>query len=333
MDSPSKDCELFTPGMRGKEQYSPPFIAVLTNTTDALSASTKMPISGWTFVVSMLATFTAVLEAQVPMWGACPTIETVPDFDINRYMGKWFEVEAYFHFFELGLSCITSEYTIRPSVGHGAHPAIAVQNVGYSWMHASEIASEGEAYIPDPTRAPAKLKVNFPNVTGTAGVADADYWILDTDYENYAVVWSCTAMEVFGASFMNAQTLWILGRTPKLPEILLDVLKTRLKEKGINPTGLVRQDHDSCPGRSNSKPPHLRRDSAAVRKLPDPADLSSSIKTTIMRQFSANVHNVRKSLMPRRRSTYGGFQSELINVADIPHDRPQRDRRSNWTTI
>lgn len=38
-----------------------------------------------------------------------------------------------------------------------------------------------------------KQNDNDPNlkVHGTT-VQDAPYWILDTDYENYAVVWSCS---------------------------------------------------------------------------------------------------------------------------------------------
>ena len=42
----------------------------------------------------------------------------------------------------------------------------------------------------DPVGAPGKLKVDFG--VGKPG----DYWVLDTDYDNFSVVYSCS--EIFG---------------------------------------------------------------------------------------------------------------------------------------
>ncbi|XP_055335556.1 apolipoprotein D-like isoform X2 [Paramacrobiotus metropolitanus] len=205
-----------------------------------------------TFVMSVIAR----ISAQIPSWGSCPTVDTVADFDINRYLGKWFEIEAYFHFFELGLTCITADYSLSSvsSVQSGleSRPMIVVRNSGWNWIYGNEVVTLGEAYAPDPIHDPGKMKIRFPNVTaGFVPVMDTDYWILDTDYTSYAVVWSCTSMDIFGASFMNAQSLWVLSRTPELSPDRLQRIKTWLTRLGINSAGLMRPSTETCPGRKD----------------------------------------------------------------------------------
>jgi len=46
----------------------------------------------------------------------------------------------------------------------------------------------GNARLANPNSTEAKLLVSFPSV----GANDSPYWVLDTDYESYSIVWSCT---------------------------------------------------------------------------------------------------------------------------------------------
>ena len=55
------------------------------------------------------------MNGQVPGLGACPKIETVPNFDANRYLGLWYEVEKYPFIFTLGGKCVTAEYGLNPN--------------------------------------------------------------------------------------------------------------------------------------------------------------------------------------------------------------------------
>jgi len=45
----------------------------------------------------------------------------------------------------------------------------------------------GSARALDPTKNEAKLMVNFPFM----GPLESPYWVLDTDYTGYSIVWSC----------------------------------------------------------------------------------------------------------------------------------------------
>ena len=69
----------------------------------------------------------------------------------------------------------------------------------------------GIAFQPDPEAAPGKLKVDFHNSPATAG----DYWILDTDYENYTAIYSC------GNRVPGQMAKWVLTRSTKpSPEVV-----------------------------------------------------------------------------------------------------------------
>lgn len=82
--------------------------------------------------------------------------------------------------FEIGLKCVTATYSIQ------SDDRIGVVNRGvrmYPWpKRVKQI--HGTAIVPN-TNEPAKLKVIFDNVPGMG-----DYWVLDTDYQSWAVVYS-----------------------------------------------------------------------------------------------------------------------------------------------
>ncbi len=87
----------------------------------------------------------------------------------------------------------------------GAGDYISVYNSG--WM-ANGVFDEvcGRASQADPENNPGDLLVEFP-VSPGAG----NYWLLDTDYESFAVVYSCSE----GNFFTNGQELgWLMTRDP-----------------------------------------------------------------------------------------------------------------------
>jgi len=50
----------------------------------------------------------------------------VDDFDINKYLGKWYEIARLDHSFERGLERVTAEYSLRDDGG------VRVINRGFS---------------------------------------------------------------------------------------------------------------------------------------------------------------------------------------------------------
>lgn len=122
-------------------------------------------------------------------------VEPITGFDANRYLGKWYEIARLENRFERGLEQVTAIYGERNDGG------ISVLNRGYNPESKKWSESEGKAYFTGKSTTGA-LKVSFfgPFYGGYNIIA------LDDNYQ-YALV-----------SGPNRDYLWILSRTPTIPE-------------------------------------------------------------------------------------------------------------------
>ena len=135
---------------------------------------------------------------------------TVKQFDIPRFMGKWYEIARYEHTFEKGMSHVTAEYSLL------SNGKIRVINRGIKNGKPKEII--GKAKQPYPIEYPGRLKVSF------FLWFYADYYILELDKEyQYAII---------GSS--SDKYLWILSRTPDMPEEKLNEFLQNIKRRGTH---------------------------------------------------------------------------------------------------
>lgn len=144
---------------------------------------------------------------------------TVDRLDLQRYMGKWYEIARFNHRFERGLKEVTATYTLLPD------GKVRVENKGVKHSIPYDICKTalGKAKMPDPAQ-PGKLKVSFfPGFY-------ADYYVLELDEKeyNYALIGSSTD-----------KYLWILSRTPQLPEEIKKKLVTAAHRRGYNTGRLI----------------------------------------------------------------------------------------------
>ncbi len=142
----------------------------------------------------------------------------VKDVDIQRYLGKWFEIARYDHRFERNLVGVTATYSYRKD------GKIKVVNSGYrKTLDGKKSEAIGKAKIPDPN-IPSKLKVSF--FLWFYG----DYYILELD-DDYQ--WA-----VIGSSSDNY--LWILSRAPTIDETIYNNLIEILITRGYDIDKLIR---------------------------------------------------------------------------------------------
>lgn len=144
-------------------------------------------------------------------------LQTVGHVDLNRYIGKWYEVARYPNRFER--SCdhdVTAEYSIRKN------GKIRVLNSCITGAGKPK-QSEGSAIIVD-KQTNAKLKVTF------FWPFYGKYWIIDLgpDYE-FAVVGE-----------PSREYLWILSRSPALPDATYQQILSRLDAQGYQTSTLVK---------------------------------------------------------------------------------------------
>ncbi|XP_072946605.1 apolipoprotein D-like isoform X2 [Epargyreus clarus] len=169
---------------------------------------------------------------QVVFPGVCPDVAAMPDFNPSRYLGKWFEAEKYFTIFELGGRCITAEYVEKDN------GIIGVINKQLSSLTGIKSEIEGEAMQVSRSDE-GKLSVRFPSLP--VNIA-APYWIVDTDYDNYAVVWSCYDFGIF-----HTRNAWILTRERHPPLSTIEKAYTALEKNNINKVYFMRTDQSNCP--------------------------------------------------------------------------------------
>lgn len=143
-------------------------------------------------------------------------IEPVNGFNVNKYLGKWYELARLDHSFERGLERVTAEYSLLDDDG------IKVINRGYDPISGSWKEAEGKAYFVDDSTV-GHLKVSF------FGPFYGSYIIfsLGNDYE-YALVTS-----------YNKDYLWLLSRAPIIDAVRKNDLISRLVELEFDTQALI----------------------------------------------------------------------------------------------
>ena len=122
-------------------------------------------------------------------------IKPVNNFDLNQYLGTWYEVARLDHSFERGLEQVTATYSMREDGG------VKVTNKGFDVKDQVWSESIGKAYFVGDENT-GHMKVSFFGpFYGTYVVFD-----LDPDYQTAYV-----AGDDYGY-------LWLLSRTPEITE-------------------------------------------------------------------------------------------------------------------
>jgi len=149
-------------------------------------------------------------------------VSPVDDFDVDRYMGKWYEIARLDHSFERGLERVSAQYSLRQDGG------VAVLNRGYSAEDGEWSEIEGKAYFVNGENE-GYLKVSF------FGPFYGSYVIFGLDKENYQYAF---------ISGPNRSYLWLLSRQPNLPSSVIDTFTEQSRALGFDVDNLifVRQD-------------------------------------------------------------------------------------------
>lgn len=159
--------------------------------------------------------------------GCIPTnlnpINTVSsEIDLNRYLGKWYQIAALPQVFSFNAKCVTAEYSLN------SDGSIKVLNKQIN-QNGTPSEITGKATV-EPNSGNAKLRVGFFGQQPAA----SNYWIVEiADDYSYAVV-----------SDPNKITWWILSRTPQMDPTLVQSIIDRWASYGINMSLLQRTVQD-----------------------------------------------------------------------------------------
>mgnify|MGYP006111246209 FL=1 len=132
--------------------------------------------------------------------GVPASVEPVQGFDLNRYLGKWYEIARLDHSFEEGLDNVTAVYSLRDDGG------VNVVNRGFLSKDDVYQEAEGRAYFVNDSDE-GYLKVSFFRPFY------ASYVIFELDQDGYQYAF---------VSGPDTSFLWLLSRTPTVEQALLD---------------------------------------------------------------------------------------------------------------
>ena len=153
--------------------------------------------------------------------GGPKNVRPVENFELERYLGKWYEIARLDHSFERGLENVTAQYSLREDGG------IDVVNRGYSPEQGECVEARGKAYFVDnPTKG--HLKVTF------FGPFYGSYVIFELDKTNYQYSF------VAGP---NYSYLWLLSRTPTVSDKLMARFVDRSETLGFDTAELIKVPH------------------------------------------------------------------------------------------
>lgn len=147
--------------------------------------------------------------------------EAVSDFELQKYLGTWYEIARLDHSFERDLDNVTASYSLRDDGG------VTVVNRGRSISSGEWNEANGKAYFVKDQET-AHLKVSF------FGPFYGSYVILELDKENYQYAL------VAGP---NRNCLWVLARTPTLAEPVYQSLITKARELDFPVDELLKVAH------------------------------------------------------------------------------------------
>jgi apolipoprotein D and lipocalin family protein len=172
-------------------------------------------ISGVYSFILFLVVFFSSGCASVPK-KASPELEVVSYVDIERYMGKWYEIALYPNWFEKGCFRSTAFYEQLQDGEIKVTNQCRMNGPDGELNEATGIATIVNR------KTNAKLKVQF------FWPFKGDYWIIDLDRDyQYSIV-----------SEPNRQYLWILSRSPNMDFQTLEKLKATIRRNGFDLTYL-----------------------------------------------------------------------------------------------
>ena len=168
---------------------------------------------------------TAFIACGILLLNSCASIpknaKPVENFDVNRYLGAWYEIARFDFRFEKDLNNTSAQYKLDKKGN------VMVLNSGYNFVKKKWSKADGLAKFRGDKNV-AALKVSFfgPFYSGYNVVA------LDENYQ-YALI-----------AGKNLDYLWILSRTKTIPEDIKAKYLKIAEEIGYDTSKLIWVKHD-----------------------------------------------------------------------------------------
>ncbi|KAI3771838.1 hypothetical protein L6452_03007 [Arctium lappa] len=165
-------------------------------------------------------------------------MEVVKGVDLQRYMGRWYEIASFPSRFQ-------PKDGINTRATYKLNEDGTIHVLNETWSGGKRGFIEGTAYKADPKSDEAKLKVKFyvPPFLPIIPVT-GDYWVLylDDDYQHALI------------GQPSRRYLWILSRQNHLDEEIYEKLVEKAKEEGYDVSKLKKTTQTDPPPETDDAP-------------------------------------------------------------------------------
>ncbi len=148
-----------------------------------------------------------------------PTVDTTPveSVELSRYLGAWYEIARFDHWFERDVTHAKAEYT-RQKDG-----TIKVVNSGLK---------DGKP----------KTAIGCAKTTETPGLLRVSFF--GPFYSDYRILWLDATYEHALVGSSGADYLWLLARSPSIKPEIKEALLTEAARRGYDTEKLIWVKHD-----------------------------------------------------------------------------------------
>ncbi len=169
--------------------------------------------------ISLFSILTVLLFGCAPSKEmSTESIPAVKSFDLQRYLGTWYEAARLPHSFENGLDQVTATYTLRDD------GTIGVLNKGFDVSRGEWKEANGKARFKDAVPG-AILEVSF------FWIFYGDYKVIELDTVNYSYAMVTSNSKKY---------LWILSRSSQLDPQIYSELIRKAGEWGFNTSAIYK---------------------------------------------------------------------------------------------
>ncbi|XP_049773135.1 apolipoprotein D-like [Schistocerca cancellata] len=151
--------------------------------------------------------------------GSCPSVTAMANIDTTSLLGTWYEYKRYSNSFELGSKCVTANFE---TAADNSTVDITVSLTNF--LTRKETIAEGTA-LQTSSDGSGVFTLNFPDINASGAVT-----ILGSDYDNYAVAWSCK--KILG--IFHYKYSWLLSREKSPSKEVINKMKAVLKSNNLS---------------------------------------------------------------------------------------------------
>ncbi|KAI3372325.1 hypothetical protein L3Q82_022813 [Scortum barcoo] len=147
------------------------------------------------------------------------------DFDPKRYAGKWYALQKKDPEGLFLQDNISAEYTVGDDGAMVATSRGRVTLFGF-WVVCADMAAQYSVVDPG---TPGKMFMNYQGLASYLSSGGDNYWVIDTDYDNYAITYACRTLKDDG-SCEDGYSL-VFSRNPRgLPAAIQRTVRRKQEE-------------------------------------------------------------------------------------------------------